>query len=78
LNVSYDSTHDYREHGYVKDFMKDESRIEIIKQSGVYISVGFDGHDHRDYDGNRVHETYDFLKRNNIKTIDEIFGGYKK
>ena len=74
MNVSYDSIHHYREHPYVKDFMTDESKIALVKNSGVYVSIGFDGHRLEDYDGFLVHEMYDFLKKNGIKTIDEILG----
>ena len=74
MNVNYDSIHHYREHQYVKDFMTDESKIALVKSSGVYVSIGFDGHRLEDYDGFRVYEMYDFLKENGIKTIDEILG----
>lgn len=74
MNVSYDSIHRYHEHPYVKDFMADEKKIAIIKNSGVYVSVGFDGHRLEDYDGYRVHRMYDFLKEKGIKTVDEILG----
>lgn len=74
MNVSFDSIHKYREHQYVKDFMADENKIELVKRCGVYVSVGFDGHRLEDYDGYRVHEMYDFLKQKGIKTADELFG----
>lgn len=73
MNVSYDSIHKYKEHQYVIDFMKDAQKQRIIRDAGVYVSVGFDGHRYEDYDGSKVHEMYDFLKQNHIKTIDEIF-----
>ena len=69
MNVNYDSIHHYREHQYVKDFMTDESKIALVKNSGVYVSIGFDGHRLEDYDGFRVYEMYDFLKENGIKTV---------
>ncbi len=74
LNVSYDSIHHYQEHQYVKDFIADENKIALVKNSGIYISIGFDGHRLEDYDAYRVHEMYDFLKEKEIKTIDEILG----
>jgi histidinol phosphatase-like PHP family hydrolase/predicted phosphodiesterase/sugar phosphate isomerase/epimerase len=73
MNVSYDSIHKYKEHQYVIDFMNDAEKQKIIKDAGVYISVGFDSHRYEDYDGFRVHEMYDFLQKNQIKTIDELF-----
>lgn len=74
MNVSYDSIHKYREHSYVLDFMQDQGKMDIVKKAGLFVSVGFDGHRYEDYDGNKVHQMYDFLKNNQIKTIDEKFG----
>ena len=72
MNVSYDSIHKYKEHQYVLDFMNDKEKQQIVKDAGVYISVGFDSHRYEDYDGIKVHEMYDFLKRNGFNTVDEI------
>lgn len=72
LNVSYDSIHKYAERQYVKDFIKDKNKIEIIKNAGVCVSVGSDCHLAEEYNGFKLYETYDFLKANNIKTIDEL------
>lgn len=72
MNVSYDSIHEYREHAYVSEFMNNREKIELIKKCGVYVSVGFDSHRCEDYDGFRVHQMYDFLKNNGIKTADEL------
>lgn len=54
LNVNYDSTHGYAEHGYVKDFFEDERKIETVLASGVEVSIGFDGHKSEDYRGDRI------------------------
>lgn len=72
MNVSYDSIHGYREHQYVKDFMMDKTKIDIVKKSGVYVSVGFDSHRMEDYDGYKVHTMYEFLKENGINTADDM------
>lgn len=72
MNVSYDSIHRYHEHGYVKEFMNNPEKQEIIRKTGVYISVGFDGHRREDYDGSRVHAMYDFLIENGFRTADEL------
>lgn len=72
MNVSYDSIHRYSEQQYLIDFMHNPKQIEIVKNAGVYVSVGFDSHRCEDYDGFRVHQMYDFLKSNGFKTIDEI------
>lgn len=71
MNVSYDSVHKYREHAYVKNFIQSEDKIKIIKDAGVCISVGFDGHDHRDYYGFAVWQMTDILKQKGIKTINQ-------
>ena len=49
-----------------------KTKQQIIKDAGVYISVGFDSHRNEDYDGFKVYEMYDFLKRNDFNTVDEI------
>ena len=54
MNVSYDSIHGYREHKYFLDFFADEAKQEIIRKSGVRVSVGFDGHRVEDYLPDRV------------------------
>ena len=72
MNVSYDSIHRFHEHGYVKDFMADTRKQEIIRNAGTYISVGFDGHRREDYDGSRVHAMYDWLKAGGFRTADEL------
>ena len=54
MNVSYDSIHGFREHKYFLDFFADEEKQEIIRRSGVRVSVGFDGHRVGDYLPDRV------------------------
>lgn len=60
LNVSYDSTHHYREHAYVADFFADPAKQRAVRESGVRLSVGFDGHRVGDYLPARV---ADFCRR---------------
>lgn len=62
MNVSYDSIHHYREHEYVKEFMRNEEQQRIIKESGVRVTVGFDGHRVEDYLPERVRAMNDFLR----------------
>lgn len=73
MNVSFDSIHKYREHQYVADFISDPGKIEIVKKTGVCVSVGSDCHRCNEYCGHPVHEMYDFLISNGIKTIDKLF-----
>ena len=62
MNVNYDSIHGYREHGYVLEFMNNEEQQRIIKESGVRVTVGFDGHKVEDYLPERVKNMNDFLR----------------
>ena len=73
MNVSYDSIHQYREHAYVADFVADKQKQKIVREAGVLISVGFDGHRCEDYDGARVARMVDFLRNAGIRTADELF-----
>lgn len=54
LNVNYDSIHGYREHAYVKEFFQNEAQQDIVRKSGLRLSVGFDGHRVEDYCPGRV------------------------
>ncbi len=72
MNVSYDSIHKYDEHRYVLDLMNDKEKLEIVKKTGVVISVGSDCHRCEEYSGFRLYETYRFLKDNGIKTFDML------
>ena len=73
MNVSFDSTHKYREHQYVREFLEDPTRVELVKRAGVYISIGFDSHRHQEYDGERVHRVNARLKQLGLPTADEYF-----
>lgn len=64
MNVSYDSIHHYREHEYVKTFVASEEQQRIIKESGLRITVGFDGHRVEDYLPERVRAMNEFLQEN--------------
>ena len=52
--MSYDSIHEYREHAYMLEFFKNKEQQDIIRESGVRLSVGFDGHRVQDYLPERV------------------------
>jgi len=72
MNVNYDTIHKYMEYQYVFDFMNDPKKLDIIRNTGVYISIGLDCHNYEDYYGYNAHKMYDFLKANNIKTADML------
>lgn len=69
LNVNYDYTHRYREHAYVKDFFINAEKQEIIKEIGLELSVGFDGHRLKDYDIERVKSACEFLQNNRFNML---------
>ena len=69
LNVNYDSIHKYREHEYVKEFFRDENIVNLIKETGVKVSVGFDGHNLEDYDAQRVKEACTRLKELSVEMV---------
>lgn len=54
MNVSYDSIHRYREHEYVLEFFNNPEQQAIVRDSGVRLSVGFDGHRVEDYLPERI------------------------
>lgn len=54
MNVSYDSIHSYREHPYMLSFFEDEEKQAIVRESGLRLSVGFDGHRVEDYLPERI------------------------
>ena len=71
MNVSYDSIHRYREHEYVKRFLSDERQQEIVRKSGVMLSVGFDGHRVEDYLPERVKYFCDEFKKLGMNLVFE-------
>lgn len=78
LNVSFDAIHGYREHAYVKEFFQNKKQIDLVKEAGLMVSVGFDGHRMYDYDKNRVYEANRFLQEQGIKTPVEYLLSIKK
>ncbi len=67
MNVSYDSIHNYRIHRYMVDFFDDEEKQDVVRRSGVRVSVGFDGHRVEDYLPERIKEYNDKLTALGIK-----------
>ena len=66
LNVNYDSIHGYQEHAYVKKFMESEYEQALVKEAGLAVSIGFDGHRKEDYLVERVGAGNDFLQKAGI------------
>ena len=71
MNVSYDKTHNYREHTYVNRFLTDEKQQEIVRESGVLLSVGFDGHHVEEYRPDRVADCCNSLKALGLPLVFE-------
>ncbi len=71
LNVSYDSIHHYREHEYVKRFFESREQQQIVRESGVALSVGFDGHRTEDYRPDRVVEACRRVKELGLHLVFE-------
>ena len=69
LNVNFDSIHGFHEHEYVKQFWGNAELIDIVRQSGVSLSVGFDGHRVEDYKPERVRDACRKLEDLNIPMV---------
>lgn len=69
LNVNYDSIHNYREHVYVKKFFEDKALQDIVRKSGVKLSVGFDGHRLEDYLPKRISDCCQQLEELGIPMV---------
>jgi len=70
LNVNYDSIHRFHEHEYVSQLFENLQLLDIIRQSGVCLSVGFDGHRAAEYRPERVIETCRKLEKLNIPMVE--------
>ncbi len=71
MNVSYDSIHKYHEHEYVAAFFESEAQQRIIRESGVRLSVGFDGHRVNEYRADRVTDACRRIKDLGLKLVFE-------
>ena len=71
INVNYDSIHSYNEHEYVKNFFEDKELQDIVRSSGVKLSVGFDGHKIEDYLPDRVRQACEKISDLNIPLVYE-------
>lgn len=71
MNVSFDSIHKFREHAYMLRFFEDEEQQDIVRRSGVRLSVGFDGHRCNEYKPDRVAEYCNRINKTGIKMAFE-------
>ncbi len=66
LNVNYDSLHSFQTHDYVTEFFKNKEQQEIVKKSGVKVSVGFDSHIAKEYKPFKLQSACALLKKMGI------------
>ncbi len=71
MNVNYDSLHQFRTHDYVTEFFKNKEQQQIIRTTGVKLSVGFDGHIAKEYKPMRVKNACAVLKSAGIRLAFE-------
>ena len=71
MNVSYDSIHHYREHAYMLEFFKNKEQQAIVRESGVRLSVGFDGHRVKDYAPHRIRTACEAITQMGIPLVFE-------
>lgn len=69
MNVNYDTIHGYREHAYYLEFLINEQMQDIVRESGLELAVGFDGHKVEDYRPDRVIEMNKFIKDKGLKLV---------
>ena len=67
--MNYDSLHGFHIHEYVTDFFKDKTQQDIVKKSGVKLSVGFDSHRINEYKADRVKTANKLIKDMGIKLM---------
>ncbi len=70
MNVSFDSIHKYHEHEYMLRFFESKEEQQLVRRSGVRLSIGFDGHRIEDYLPQRVQ---DYCKRVQDMGIKLVF-----
>lgn len=71
INVNFDSLHQFKTHSYVTEFFKNKEQQELIKKTGVRLSVGFDTHIAREYKPTRVITACNQIKNMGIHLIFE-------
>ena len=54
INVNYDSVHQFKIYDYAPAFLQSKEQQEIVRKSGVRLSVGFDCHKADEYKAMRV------------------------
>ncbi len=71
MNVNLDTIHKGHEHAYMLRFFDSPKEQEIIRKSGVRLSVGFDGHRIEDYKPQRIKDYCNRITEMGIKLAFE-------
>lgn len=71
MNVNLDTIHKGHQHAYMLEFFENPRQQEIVRKSGVKLSVGFDGHRVYDYKPERI---ADYCRRIEEMGIPLVFG----
>ena len=71
LNVNLDSSHEFKTHDYVTEFFKNKTQQEIVKSSGVKLSIGFDSHAIQEYKPSRLQTVHLLVKKLGIPLMFE-------
>ena len=71
LNLNYDSVHNFQSYDYVPAFLQNKQQQEIIRKSGVRLSVGFDSHAANEYKPMRIITTCKILQDAGIHLVFE-------
>ena len=71
MNVNLDSPHHFKQHEYVTEFFKNKQQQEIVKKSGVRLSVGFDSHAIKEYKPLRVINACNLIRSMGIHLVFE-------
>ena len=69
LNVNLDSAHEFKTYDYVTEFFKNKKQQEIVKKSGVKLSVGFDNHRIHEYKVSRIQTACKLVKDMGIRLV---------
>lgn len=73
MNVNLDSVHEFKTYDYTTEFFKNKEQQEIVKKSGVRLSVGFDSHACREYKPQRVITACKLIKDMGVRLAFEGF-----
>lgn len=69
INVNFDSLHSFRTYGYVTEFFRNKKQQEMVRNAGLKLSVGFDGHNAREYKADRVKTANKLIRDMGIRLV---------